>query len=227
MQWFWFFLAKFISQYSIFPNKEEVFFYLFWLCVVLSVLSTVYTIPFIYKRSQKIQYSLVIIVLQIIFGYFPLLLMLVHLGTAESGLSIDENTLIDFTEIIILIGMLVFLVTIIRLAILLKKGQYRQGTKKDRLRKKYEKADYLPSVILGSMGILFFLRFLFANIQTGFSLETIVGVLGILLFFTMMFILPEQLLIMYCKIRFKSFNFNERGYLYAEAEEKGGKTNEN
>lgn len=34
-----------------------------------------------------------------------------------------------------------------------------------------------------------------------------------LLFFTMLFILPEQLVILYCKYRFESFNFDKDGQL--------------
>jgi len=38
-------------------------------------------------------------------------------------------------------------------------------------------------------------------------------VIGIGLFWVMLFVLPEQLVILYCKIRFQRFNFNERGFL--------------
>ncbi|MBS2967611.1 hypothetical protein J9317_02345 [Metabacillus sp. KIGAM252] len=144
------------------------------------------------------------------------MMALINLGTAESGLALDQKTLIGFSTTILFIGLLVFLVTILRLAILLHKGHYKQGTKKDTLRRKYEKADYIPGAILAGIGIVYFIIFIFTNIQTGFSTLMIASAICILIFFTMMFVLPEQLLLLYCKFKFKSFNFNKRGYLFSE-----------
>ncbi|GIP62324.1 hypothetical protein J32TS6_08790 [Virgibacillus pantothenticus] len=38
-------------------------------------------------------------------------------------------------------------------------------------------------------------------------------IIGSFLFFTMLFVLPEQLVILYCKYRFESFNFDKDGNL--------------
>ena len=45
--------------------------------------------------------------------------------------------------------------------------------------------------------------------------------LAFLLYFMMMFVLPEQLVILYCKFRFKSFNFDPDGNLYPASSCKG------
>ncbi|SIS60365.1 hypothetical protein SAMN05421787_101689 [Virgibacillus pantothenticus] len=41
----------------------------------------------------------------------------------------------------------------------------------------------------------------------------IIVVVGIGVFYTMLFVLPEQLVILYCKYRFESFNFDKDGNL--------------
>ncbi len=46
------------APYSLFPLKEGIIIIHFWITVVLIGLSIVYSIPFVYKRSERIQYAL-------------------------------------------------------------------------------------------------------------------------------------------------------------------------
>lgn len=72
---------------------------------------------------------------------------------------------------------------------------------------------YIPVATVAGTGLVFVIQYI-ARISTLNDLNMIIFiVIGIGLFFTMVFVLPEQLVILYCKIRFQSFNFNERGYL--------------
>ncbi len=221
------YLEYYIKQYSIYPNIERIFEIHFWVTVALVVLSVLYSIPFIYMRSQKMQYLLSILISQNTFCVPVFLLAIIFLGTKESGIKVNENSLQTFTQVTLLFGLLIIMVTWVRFYILLQKGQYRKGSKKDELRSKFETTSYLPLVIIGGIGIVFVIQYLLRN--ASYSMETdimqtfIMIVLPILIFFVMLFVLPEQLVILYCKFRFKSFNFNQDGELFSEVEDMGRK----
>lgn len=68
-------------------------------------------------------------------------------------------------------------------------------------------------MIVGSVGLLFILQYLVRTFGLA-DIESIVMItLFILLFYTMLFVLPEQLVILYCKYRFDSFNYDKNGNL--------------
>lgn len=197
---------------SIFPFKENLFYFHLFITGLLIVLSIIYAIPKVYIKGQKMQYLISILISQNLFGAFFYLSGLFVIGSKSS---ITIAPLINFTLITLLFGFLVFIVTSIRFYVLLKKGHYRKGSSKDKLRSKYETGikSYLPIIIVGSIGTLFTLQYLISLFGLYDLEDTIMSTVCILLFPTMMFVLPEQLVILYCKYRFDSFNFNKRGEL--------------
>ena len=81
----------------------------------------------------------------------------------------------------------------------------------DQLR--FEVKSYIPATAVAGLGLVFVIQYI-TRISTINDLNMMIFiVIGIGLFFVMLFVLPEQLVILYCKIRFQSFNFNVRGYL--------------
>ncbi len=130
----------------------------------------------------------------------------------------DGASALTFTYVTLSFGALIFIVTCIRFYILLHKGHYRKGCKKDQLRGSIEGniKSYLPMIIVASTGLVFVLQYLIRS--SGFAeLDTIIMMgMFMLIFFTMLFVLPEQLVILYCKFRFKSFNFDMDGNLLTE-----------
>jgi len=91
------------------------------------------------------------------------------------------------------------------------------GKAEQRENMEYLLKSYLPVIIAGSIGVLFIVQFLIRNINVdlltqGFE-PLLVIILGPILFFTMMFVLPEQLILLYCKYRFEGFNFYMSGHL--------------
>ncbi|WP_232231248.1 MULTISPECIES: hypothetical protein [unclassified Virgibacillus] len=64
-------------------------------------------------------------------------------------------------------------------------------------------------------GALFFLgKELSINSLLLLTITTLIfGILIVIIFYTMLFVLPEQLVILYCKYRFESFNFDKDGNL--------------
>jgi hypothetical protein len=198
---------------TIYPYKEEILKVHFGITLILIVLCLIYAIPAVYKRSGKIQYLISILVTQNMSSIPFLLMALFLIGKDGEGLIATAESLINFTYILLFIGLLVFVATCIRFYILLRKGHYRKGSKKGELRGKFEITSYIPSAIIAGVGIVFIIQYIARNSAIDNINDVILIVGGILAFFVMLFILPEQLVILYCKLRYKSFNFNVRGYL--------------
>jgi hypothetical protein len=196
---------------TVYPYKDEILIVHFWFTVGLIVLSLIYAIPAIYNRSGRIQYLLSILVSQNLFSLCLFISALFLIGKDGQGASTES--LLNFTYITLAIGLLIFIVTFIRFYTLLKKGEYRKGSEKDELRAKFEAKSYLPMASIAGLGLVFVIQYIARNSAIDDLNVMVAIVMGIGLFFVMLFILPEQLVILYCKYRFKSFNFDERGYL--------------
>ena len=207
-------LEYYVAAYdSIFPYKQKILEVHFWLTSVLVLLSIVYAIPFIYRRSQRVQYLLTILVSQNLFTFPLFICALFFIGKEGEGMKATPESLLNFTYILLFIGLLVFLLTFVRFYTLLRKGQYRKGSSKELLRIKFEKKSLLPTAIIVGIGLVLVLQYIIRNSAINdFNMYGVI-LIGITLFYVMLFILPEQLVILYCKMRFKSFNFNESGYL--------------
>src|SRR5690625_4495046 len=93
------------------------------------------------------------------------------------------------------------------------RGWYRANSKKGRLRSRIESKTIVPTAIIVGTSLSLLVQSVFKNlfIFDGNVMMFVIG--GPLLFFTMLFILPEQLVILYCKYRFESFNFDKDGQL--------------
>lgn len=142
-----------------------------------------------------------------------LIIALFLIGKPEEGMIATPESLLNFTYILLFIGLLIFVATCIRFYILLRNGHYRKGSKKGELRGKFEKTSYIPTATITGVGLVFIIQYIARNSAIDDINVMIAIVGGILVFFVMLFILPEQLVILYCKLRYKSFNFNVRGYL--------------
>ncbi|MFJ5769051.1 hypothetical protein [Psychrobacillus sp. NPDC093180] len=201
------------GRYTVYPYKDQILLSHFVFTVILSVLSLIYAIPIVYKKSEKMQYLLSILVSQNLFSFSLFISALFIIGYDGEGEVANAESLIQFTYFILGIGLLIFVATFIRFIRLLRKGHYRKGTKKDALRSHFETKSIVPAATVGGLGVVFIIQYI-ARISAIDDINMIVViVIGIALFLVMLFVLPEQLVILYCKFRFKSFNFNKRGYL--------------
>jgi hypothetical protein len=207
-------LEYFVAGYStVYPYKDESLTVHFWFTVGLIVLSLIYAIPAIYNRSGRIQYLISILVSQNLFSLCLFISALFLIGKDGDEQGVTSESLLNFTYITLAIGLLIFIVTFIRFYTLLKKGEYRKGSEKDELRAKFEAKSYLPMASIAGLGLVFVIQYIARNSAIDDINIMLMIVIGIGLFFVMLFILPEQLVILYCKYRFKSFNFDERSYL--------------
>ena len=202
-----------LGKVTNFPYKDQILTVHFWVTVVLVIFSALYAIPLIYKKSQKTQYLVTILVSQNMATVFMYICGLFLLGENQE---VSEKSLLTFTMVTLSFGVLLFIATVIRFSILLGKGKYRKGSKRDGLRAKFETKTYLPAVIIGSTGLVFIIQFAVRTYNLADIEEAAIIVICFAVFYTMIFVLPEQLVILYCKFRFKSFNFDKRGYLESE-----------
>lgn len=177
--------------------------------IIIVILSIIYAVPAVYKRSQKFQYLLSIIISQNLFGIFAYFFTLFVMGDSNAS----KASLIMATIVTLLFGMLIFIVTVIRFYVLLNKGHYQKGTQKDELRSRFESKSLLPLAIFGGIGIVYIIQYLARNYYIVPFHSIFIAVLGLAIFYTMIFVLPEQLVILYCKYRFASFNYDENGNL--------------
>lgn len=202
-----------VGPNTVYPYKDQILLIHLVFTVTLSVLSLIYAIPIVYKKSEKMQYLLSILVSQNLFSIPFFICALFLVGNDGKGEKPSSESLLDFTYVTLGIGLLIFIVTFIRFFILLRKGHYRRGSKKDEMRSKFETTSYIPAATISGIGIVYIIQYIARNSAIADLNGMVFVVIGIFLFFVMLFILPEQLVILYCKFRFKSFNFNERGYL--------------
>ncbi len=209
-----FYLTYYVAaETTLFPNVEKVQVIHFWITAAIILLCALYAIPAVYKRSQRVQYLVSILIGQNIGSGFCYLIALFLIG---DQVDVTVVSLISFTKTTLIIGALIFIATSIRFYILLKRGQYRVGSKKEAMRERFETKSYLPMVIIGSTGLVFVIQYV-VRMFDWYDIEMmLVAIAFIGVFFTMLFVLPEQLVILYCKFRFKSFNFDKNGYLKSE-----------
>ncbi|WP_066074070.1 hypothetical protein [Neobacillus soli] len=216
LQCLMFYLTYYVAaRSSIYPNIALIEKIHFWVTAILVTLSILYSLPFIYRSSQKVQYLLSILVSQNLGGACIYLAALFLVGEQEN---LTKESLVNFTYATLIIGALIFIVTVIRFYILLNKGTYSKGSKRDEWRESVENKlpSYLPIIITGSIGLVFVIQYLvrFSHFEDIEEMGMIV--LAFAIFYTMLFVLPEQLVILYCKFRFKSFNYDRNGYLQTD-----------
>lgn len=202
-----------VPDSTIYPNIEVIREVHLWITATLSVLCIIYSVPFIYKRSQNVQYLLSILLSQNFGGACMYLGAIFFIGELPN---VTEEFLIQLTYITLFIAFAFFIVTFVRFYILLQKGKFRSESTRQQLRNSFETTSYMPYIIGGTFGLIYFSAFLM-SILGWYGFDTFnLTVIPLLIFYAMVFVLPEQIVILYCKCRFKSFNFDRNGYLYSE-----------
>jgi MFS family permease len=188
--------------------------------IVLVILSIIFAFKKVFQKRERTQYFISIIIIQAIIGYFYVtaLYILYEDPPFRYAAGESEMKVIVFIIATFIIGVILFISAFIRFYKLLEKGAFKKNTKRDQVRISLEArtdtfkvfgivAGVSAFFIFSSLLVLFDFRF--RDMETLFMIT-----LFITLFYTMMFILPEQLVIWYCKGRFKCFNFDENNEIY-------------
>lgn len=150
-----------------YPNVEKIQTIHFWFTFIVVILSFIYSIPFVYRRSEKIQYLLSILASQNIANVSFYLISLFLIGEIR-GITVEF--LILFTKITLSLGVLLVFILVIRFYRLLKNGHYRKGTKKDRIRKIFEGGAHTKLIIYVTVGAVYAFPFILSRfISVDFS----------------------------------------------------------
>jgi hypothetical protein len=210
-----YFVGGYFTNY---PYNKEILIVHFWIIVALVILSIIFSIQAVYRKAERIQYLVYIVVNLNMFGVSFFILALFLLGSDEENTKFTQEFLLNYTYLALLIGLVVFVVAFIRYYLLLHSGHFRKGEKKEtQLWRLMER--------LGGSGIFIVMTIIvlicmYVEEMAGFNnnRRSVMAPIffGHLFFYVTLFVLPEQLFILYCKFRFKSFNFNKRGYLESE-----------
>jgi|SRR5690625_480996 len=222
LQGLMFVLTYFVAADSTFyPNQTIIFILHLVITIIFILLAIIFAIPSVYMKYQKTQYFLSILISQNLFGVYFYIAALFLIGSEFLVEHQNIESLMTLTYVTLIIGVLIFIVTFIRFYKLLQKGEYSKGSKKDSLRGRFETKSYLPIAIIGGLGIVYVIQHIARNTYSiDINAMTII-IIGPLLFYTMLFVLPEQLVILYCKRRFESFNYDQHGNLKPLGTRKG------
>lgn len=193
------------------PFKTEILKWHFWISVILVVLGVVFAIPFVYKKLERSQYLISILYSQNLFGVSAYILALFAVTDFDAGLS--DDSMMTFTGVTLVTGVFVFVLTFFRYIWKIRKGDYRLGSRSEQIRQKFEYKSSLPAATVAGLGLFFILQYVLRNLGLGDPNQLIIIFIGFAVFYTMCFVLPEQLIILYCKLRFRSFNFEGRPFL--------------
>lgn len=80
---------------------------------------------------------------------------------------------------------------------------------------KIRTTQFIMTVVVSILGIIFSFPSIYR--KTGwlqYAYSVLLAQFTFLICYVSVFVLPEQIVITYCKIRFKAFNYNSRGYLH-------------
>lgn len=133
---------------------------------LIIILSIIFAIPSVYRKYQKMQYFITIIVSQTMFGLslLPFIFYLLYeellYGYSASDYDISELEFLIFICSVFAVGIIVLIVAYTRFCKLLQKGKFKAGTRRDEIRSYLEVR--IPSM-----------KSFFIAAGTSFSLSTV------------------------------------------------------
>lgn len=181
--------------------------------LVVSILAIFFASKKVYKSRQAEQYLVVTLISPYIFGILPLgiaLYMIFDDVQFSHNFSIGNTKMVLFIIGILVVGVMVLLFAFLRFIKRLEDGKYRRENKSDTNEGYLEERPLNFKKISIIFGIVFILvAIILLTILHVTDVETLfISSLTIMIFYSMLFILPEQFVIWYCIKRFKSFQSN-------------------
>lgn len=183
--------------------------------------SLFYSIPYVNRMRQKMQYFFVITTLLLIgisFYLIPLYIVAdeVLFGYHSHSYYVTEETFIRFIQLSLIVGVMIMIVGFLRFNYLLTNGKFREGSDLDLKRQTTEESatDYIRTILIIVVGIGIIALTMAKYLEVAQLDRLLIASFGILVFYYVLYKLPVQLCILYCKRRFKSFNFDAEGNIY-------------
>lgn len=196
---------------TVYPGyfKIPVLISLYTFIGILILLGILFSIPYIYKRHGVKQYILGSIVLLNSVSIMPFFCSIFFLSQNES---ITFYRYIWIAFILLLLGMGNYLVAKVFLLKKVQKGKFKANLESDT----YQEAVREDGEIFSKMVPLFFglVGSLMIIGNTDLSEKSLAGIMFTLSYFFGIHLYAQSKLLIYCKRRFKSFNFTKDGELY-------------
>lgn len=127
------------GEAAIYPNIEKIKEGSSWFLICLTVAIIMFSFKKIYSKFQKTQYVLSIVFSQSLFGISPYMAAIFLVGDQHT---ITQGSLFSFIYSTLIVGLLIFAFSLIRLIILIMRGSYRTGSKKHQTRSKMENSSH-------------------------------------------------------------------------------------
>ncbi|WP_226677653.1 ABC transporter ATPase [Rossellomorea aquimaris] len=175
--------------------------------IIISLLSLLFGIPAIYKKYERLQYLISILVSHMLFTVPSLLWALFTIGTGDQA---TPASLVMLTFIILITAGLFLIITTYRFSRLLHNGAYQDRSWRGAIRGRFETGSYLPIVIAGGLSCVCVTQYFIRHFQMESLESAILIIFPLLIFYIMVFVMPEQIVILYCKFRFERFNVYQR-----------------
>lgn len=204
------------------PHQVIVIISLIYNVVGVSLIGLAIAFSFkkIYQKRQKFQYLLVALFINLVYGPFFYIIGLYILTDPTQfhhRMGISASNLILLITVTLLIGLGIFVYSYVHTMKLLQQGKFRKGTeryKKQQTNERNEPNTYIGSVaalLSGTLGNgIYLTRRYGENMPDDIVIFIMFGAAAI---YVLMLLLPRQLVILYCKGRFKSFQFNDENEL--------------
>lgn len=181
--------------------------------LVVATLAIFFASKKVYKSRQAGQYLFVTIISPYLFGILPLAIALYMIF---DDVQFNHNFTVGNTEMVLFIigilalGVMVFLFAFLRFIKRLEDGKYHKKNKSDTNEGFLEGRSLNFKKIYTIFGVAFILvAIILLTVLHVTDVETLfISSLTIMIFYSMLFILPEQIVIWYCIKRFKSFQVN-------------------
>lgn len=195
--------------------KQGIMNGIFLFTLVLIVLLVIYSVPYLYKKQEHIQFRIFSL------GYFNNIVIIPYFSSMF--FLVRENNTPDYIYFIVAILLILFGLGMFYMSLHLTftsisngyfaresiENNYNSAVKKEKNFK-----SKLPGLVFGGAGLLLVFGSSPPFVDTYDREALFLAVILLLAYFLGIHIVTMNLIAIYCKERFRSFNFSEEGHLY-------------
>lgn len=195
--------------------KQVMMITIFLFTIAIIVLSIIYSVPYLYKRQEHIQYRILSLGLgnnTIVIPFFIGVFMLIQEN--------DVPDLVYFITVILLVllGTGMFLMIVYRTISAIKTGYFSSVSEgndyEETVQRDKEFTGKMPGLIFGGAGLLLIIGTSIPYFETADGEAIYISALFIACYFFGIHVITMNLFTIYCKERFRSFNFTKEGHLF-------------
>lgn len=195
-------------------NKLTLLIIQYTMTLLLIIYAAIYIFPNNYFKKQHTQLlvaNLLLLNFLSIFPFYGALFVLVR------TVDVSEGSFFGLAIVVIVSGIVFYLSILHRLRRSIEVGNYRKESEKINYEKVLKRdraiSTRLPEFIIAGIGVVFIISYLMSTMSEHVEMMILCFML-FLLFYMGIFLFAYSTIGVYCKKRFKSFNFDEEGELH-------------